>query len=345
MTGEGTARRSPSTPSRPPVRRTGRSGVFLWVFVGLIVVGAGAAWPTLQPILAQFHLGKLAAGLDGPGGMVNAPAAAGDQASYQPISRADRLDATVMTLSMRLDMVERRLAAAEEKLHGGTGGGAGVDTQKMAQDVQSLRQEIDGIEHVAANVRHLTDQKDRSPLFLLAIGHLREAVDRGAPYIAELQSSAAVLGAAAVAGAAADPNTVQRLAVVQPFAQQGVETRISLALRFPDVAEQALRSLAVADSSPLMGRALRWLSSFISVRRAEGPGDALSGTAPTAILRAKHLLAAGDLNAAMVTLQPVAGQGGDALDAWMTAAAARVAVDAALSELSAAALAKTAIGE
>ena len=212
-------------------------------------------------------------------------------------------------------------------------------------NVAALRQEIDGIEHVTANVRHLTEQKDRSPLFLLSIGHLREAVDRGTPFEGELHSCAAILGAAAVAGSAADPSTVQRLEVLQPYAGQGIETRMSLAVRFPEVAEQALRNVAVAESSPLVGRALRWMGSFISVRRAEGAGDVLSGTAPAAILRAKRLLAAGDLNAAIVTLQPVAGQGGDDLDHWLQAATARLQADTALSELSSAALAKTAIGD
>ena len=337
---------TPAPRQRPAARRPQMrsSGVLAWVFVGLVVLGGVAVWPTLRPIVSQLHLGRLVSAFDGSGGgTVNAPSSVIDaeQATYQPVSKTDRLEATVMALSMRLDMLERRVAKAEENGHPAADGGA--EAQRLTQDMAQLRQELDAMEHTAANVRHLTERKDRSPLFLLALGHLREAVDRGGSYDAELRATAAMVGAAA--GGVADSTTIQRLETIQSYAADGVETRASLAIRFHDVSEQALRTVTMAEAPPMMGRVLRWVGAAFSVRRADGTGDLQNGTVSAAILRAARLAPAGDINGVVTILQPIAGQGGEALDGWFKAASARIAVDAALSELSAATLAKTAGGE
>jgi len=367
--------RRPQAAARPPGRGSAGSGLLPWVFVGLAILGGVAAWPALQPLFNQLHLGKLTGALPGEGtvnappgagtvnappgaGTVNAPSGAGtvnappgagmndtvgDQASFQPVTRADRQDSAIQSLSMRLDVLERRIGKAEESLRSSSASaGSGVDQQKVAQDLAQLRQEIDGIENTAASVRHLVERKDRLPLFLLALGHLREAVDRGAPYETELRAAAVTVGATADA---ANAGIVNGLALIQTYASAGVESRASLALRFHDVSSSALREATGAEASPLMARVLRWVGSAIHVRRTENPGDVLTGSPSGAIIRAGRLVALGDFNAAVTVLQPVAGQGGDALNAWLRAASARVAVDAALSELSATALAKAAAGE
>ena len=330
---------------RLPTRGTRGSGVLSVVFVGLALLGGVAAWPTLQPIFSKLHLGILTAGPEGQAVNVPAPSAsaASDQASYQPVSKADRLEAAVMSLSVRQDVVERRLVKAEEGLRAvAEGGGQTGDAQKVAQDLGQLRQEIEALQHAAANVRHL---KDRMPLFLLALGQLREAVDRGTPYEDQLRAVAALAVAAGGANGAVSPAMMQRLDTLQTYAAQGVESRVALALRFNDVSSQALREVGIASSPPMIGRLLRWIGSAVLVRRADEPGDVLSGAASSSIIRAGHLLTAGDVNAAVKQLQPVAEQGGEALDAWLKAASGRVAVDDALSELSAAALTQTAVGD
>jgi Mitochondrial inner membrane protein len=338
----------------PPSRQRG-SGLLTLVFVGLALLGGVAAWPSVQPILSQLHLGKLIGALDGPvggpvGGTVNAPAVGQgsppEQASYQSPSRTDRLEAGLSSLSMRQDMVELRLAKAEAMLRTLPDGGAiGGDGQKIEQELNLLRQQLDALEHASANVRHLSEKKDRLPLFLLGLGQLREAVDRGTPYEAQLRTLASQVVATHSANTALDPGMVKRLETLQTYAADGVDTRVSLALRYNDVLPQALRAAGIAESSPMMGRVMRWMGAAINVRRAEGVSDVLSGAVSSVIIRAGKLLVAGDLDGAVKLLQPVAGQGGDALDLWLKAASGRVSVDAALSELAAQALAQTASGE
>lgn len=337
---------SQSQASRPPPRSN--SGRMFMLLVVLLVLGGVAAWPSIQSLLDTSFLAKFPI-LQGNGGtgrtnlLANGPGAE----TGEPVA---------MPVPMRLDQLERRMAAAEEALRtAGTPSNASL--QRLAEELLRLRHDVDGLQRSGdtASVqaggeraetigRKSPERKDRAALFLLSIGHLREAVDRGAAYNDEFQSTIAIAASQATS-AAVDPALIQRLEILKPFAASGIETRPSLALRYREISNAALRESAVADSDPMIGQFLQWTRSIITVRRAEGGADQQSDTAAANIVKAGRLVAAGDLNTAVAVLQPLHGPGAEAIAPWLKTASARVAVDTALSGLAAAALARNAAGE
>ena len=341
MTEISSSRPKASVRGRAPVPRRGGAGLLPLIFVGLILLGSVAVWPVLQSHLEQWHLAGIVSWLRPSGNnAANAPsevaAVAADTAVPQTFGKADRAEAAIITLMSRLDALETRLALVEDKMRAGTGAAAGgAEVTKAVHDLDALRLEIGTLERTVVSVRRLTEQKGHSPLYLLALGHLRDAVDRGEPYMPELQSVLAMVGGA---GSTSDTALMQRLELLHSFAEQGVATRMALAVRFPDLSQRALQSLVLQDQPALVAKAAQWASSIISIRRTDGDGD---GALPGAVARAKQALAGGDMNAALQVLQPFVGQGGAELDSWMRALATRIAVDKAVSELVAGALAKT----
>ena len=327
-------KRPPPTKRRPP-SKPGGGGLLTLVFAVLAVLGGVAAWPSIHSALTQLHLDRLGGPTDaGSQATLNAPSAAFDTAQppVQPVDRIDRLEAAAMTAAMRIESLERRLQSAEDALKSTPAGGDSGQAKRIGQELAQLRQDLD---EVAG--RRSSDGKDRSSLLVLALGQLKEAVDRGAPYQTELKAAALMVAANP------DQPTLQRLSVLQGFAAQGIDTRVALALKFRDIAAASLRESSMADASPQVGRVLQWLGSAITVRRSDG--DAAPGSVSGAIVQAGRLTAAGDLNAAVKLLQSVQGPGTESLQGWLKAASGRVAADAALSELSAAAIAKTAAGD
>ena len=345
-------RRRSTTPrpaaTRPPTRSSG--GRMAMLFAVLAVLGGVAAWPSIQsfldasffakvPILQSLQLRT------SPSGLANGPTVEGSEGFPQSIAPNGA------PLPVRVEILERRMSIAEDALRMTSGDRPGnASLQRLAEELLRLRHDVDGLQRQGdaspsePSGRRSTDKKDRASLFLLSIGHLREAVDRGAPYEAEIQGTIAI-AAAMASTAAVDSGLIQRLEILKSNAPTGVETRPSLALRYREISNAALREAAVSESDPMLAQVLRWTRSIINVRRAENGADPQAEATSAAIVKAGKLAAQGDLNTAVSVLQPLQGPSSDALAPWLKAASSRIAVDAALSALSAAALARTAVGE
>ena len=316
------------------------------LLLALAVVGAGASWPWLQPrlsVLSGFFAAAPAERSQAVNGAVRVPNLA---------ERVEFLEASLSPLATRLDYVERRLAQLEaesvrKSAEPRKDTGPAIDPAqlaRLAEEVAKLKADLaavnrlsgdDGgasklsgaIEKAEAAFRRFADRRDRAPLFLAALGQLREAVDRGTPFQPQLQAAAAL----------ADKAQTAKLAVVGGGAIGGVVTRAGLAESFRLLAPAVRRQDVppVLDWVPPMIR--HWAVSAVTVRRADGSDIGVEG----ALSSAGRLLAGGDLAGAVGVLRPVDGPAAAALAPWLEAADLRLSVDAALSELSAAAIASS----
>ena len=329
--------------ARPPQGGGGGSRMAV-LFLALVVVGAAAAWPVLQPRLAVisgfFASGERAA----PGTAPRVPS---------PAERVDLLEASLAQVMGRLDYVERRLAqlegeslkkAAEQRKEQPPAGADPAQVARLAEEVARLKADLaavnklsgeDGgasklsgaIDKAEAAFRRFAERRDRAPLFLAALGQLREAVDRGTPYQPELAAAVAL----------ADKTQTGKLAVVGAGAIGGVVTRAGLAESFRLTAAAVRRQDASPGFEWVPPAFRRWLASAVTIRRADGSELGVEG----ALSSAGRLLAGGDLAGAVGMLKAVDGAPAAALGPWVEAAETRLSVDAALSDLSAAAIASS----
>ncbi len=332
-----------------PVRRSSNSGGAraALMLLAVVLVGGLAAWPWLQPRLGGLS-GAWTTGMND-----RLPAPAGG-AQIPPLAeRIEMLEASLGPLATRLDYIERRLAqletdslkmASEPRKDAGArpGGADQAQIARLAEDVAAFKIELgavrklsaeDGgaarlssaVEKAEAAFRRFAERRDRAPLFLAALGQLREAVERGSPYQVELHAAVVL----------ADKDAVARLAVLGSAAAAGVVTRTGLVdgFRLAAAAARRLDGSANADWLPVALRG--WLASAISIRRGDGSETSVEG----ALARAAKLLASGDLAGAVGVVKTIEGSAALTLAPWLEAAKSRLSVDAALSELSAAAIA------
>ncbi len=342
--------------SRPerPVRgaRTG-SSAGMRKLVLLAVLAGVLAFVALQPEVA----GPLSRLVDGVRGAIGPARPAPSKGAAQP-SPEDRLEAIEITLhpmALRLDLVENRLMqmegqirqiAAERGVSSEAAGGPQMT--KLADNVAKLREDLDAmrrlgsdaaaagrlssaIEKTEVAVRRLSGRRENPALFLLAIGHLREAADRGGPFEAQLRA-ATQLGGARVATA---------LPVLEHFAGAGVPTRAALLERLRQDSSMALRAAADESGNWLLGRAWQAINTVISIRQVAGMERGVAA----ALAHAERLMAAGDLRGSLAQMRTVTGAALDVLAPWIEAASARAAVDAVISEMAAAALAQAATAD
>lgn len=334
--------------ARPPQSGGGGSRMAV-LFLALVVVGAAAAWPWLQPRLAVIS------GFFASGQGERAVQANGGVRVPGPAERVDLLEASLAQVMGRLDYVERRLAqlegeslkrAAEQRKEPAPAGADPAQLAKLAEDVARMKADLaavnklsgeDGgasklsgaIDKAEAAFRRFAERRDRAPLFLAALGQLREAVDRGTPYQPELQAAVVL----------ADKAQTAKLAVVGGGAIGGVVTRSGLTESFRLTASAVRRQGATPGFEWVPPTFRRWLASAVTVRRADGSELGFEG----ALSSAGRLLAGGDLAGAVGVLKAVEGSPAEALGPWLEAAEMRLSVDAALSDLSAAAIASSSL--
>jgi hypothetical protein len=129
---------------------------------------------------------------------------------------------------------------------------------------------------------------DRLARAAVIAGALAEAVERGAPFAAEL---------AAAQGEAADP---KRLAALEPFAASGVPSQAALARELSALEPQLL---AVAGAAPADGGVLQKLEAnaekLVRIRPID---EAQAGEEPAAVIARAKLKAAHDLPGALADL-------------------------------------------
>ncbi len=164
----------------------------------------------------------------------------------------------------------------------------------------------------------------RRIMLTLGLAQIADLARAGLPFQAQL-AQILQAGDAAVTAAA------ERL---DGLAQRGAPTIEQLRARFPDVAKRTLNAAMVLESGDLIGELRAALARAITIRRVDPlASDAVD---PESLLaKAEALLVAGDLAGALAQLENLPPQAVAAIGDWLGPAKDRLALDAALKELSA----------
>jgi uroporphyrinogen-III synthase len=262
-----------------------------------------------------------------------AAAAAGDVDRMTALTRRiDDLEkrpaeapAAAQALAGRVDELERNLAAHPDP---GQVAALMADNRRLADEVARLQQEMSNLD---AN----RDKTAGREAVLLAVGQLAAVAARGEAVAAQVRTLRELAGD--------DTHVAAALAELVPIAGRAVPTIGDLHDRFSAVATAAVR--AADGTEPVHGgesaAAVWWrdvmhrLGSVVTVRRV---GD-VSGDAPDArIARAEQRLAAHDLAGAVQALSGLSGAAAQVAGPWLADAQARLTLDHAVDDLTAAAI-------
>ncbi len=164
----------------------------------------------------------------------------------------------------------------------------------------------------------------RRVLLALSLAQVSDLARAGLPFQSQL-AQIMQAGDAAVAAAA------QKL---DGLAQRGAPTIEQLRARFPDVAKRALTASFAVESGDLIGELRAALARAITVRRVDALGSDAADP-ESRLAKAEALLASGDLAGALAQLEGLPAQALGAIGDWVGPAKDRLALDAALRELSA----------
>jgi uroporphyrinogen-III synthase len=161
-------------------------------------------------------------------------------------------------------------------------------------------------------------------MLALGLAQIADLARAGLPFQAQL-GQVVQAGDAAVAAAAQS---------LDGLAQRGAPTIEQLRARFPEIAKRALNASFALESGDFIGELRAALARAITIRRL----DALSSDAvdpESRLAKAEALLAIGDLAGALAQLEGLPTQALAAIGDWVGPAKDRLALDAALKELSA----------
>jgi uroporphyrinogen-III synthase len=276
----------------------------VWAYAGAAILIAAAA-------LAAFYLAPMRdTAAPSPEPVAVAPASPPEPIAVAPppISPPPQQQVDLRPLEERLAALEQRVA----RIPPPQPAAAPVDLKPLEDRLAALEARRD----VA-----------RAEL-LIAAGQLRDAVARGAPYAAALDTVAAL--------GKAEPEVQAAIDVLQANARAGIPTAAQLAQRFEPVAAAIVRADIAPEGAHWTDRLLARLASLVTVRRT---GADVEGDTPSAIVaRAEAKVKTGDLSGAVAELDKLAGKPAEAAQDWLIAAKSRLAADRGLDALGAYAL-------
>lgn len=257
-----------------------------------------------------------------------APPPAGEKAGEGPAPAS--LPASLPTDVLSRAETEARIAAVADRLD------AVVKGQIGAAAIAAVHERLAAIEDMA---HKLAARHDSSTALVLAVAQLREAVNRGSPFEAELQALLVL---------SPDPVAVARtVAGFAAHASKGLTPRTALERRF-----EAL-SVAVAQATVVPGgfgeslgeggdwidKTLQRLAGLVTLRRTDG--QAMGDSTMAVMARADARLQAGDLAGTVAEMGGLTGAPARVAAPWQEEARAWVAAEQALSTLTAEALGRT----
>ncbi|HVI50368.1 MAG TPA: mitofilin family membrane protein [Candidatus Sulfotelmatobacter sp.] len=330
-------------PARPRAAAVG--GAFVNGALGgaaiTVVVAAGvvAAWPMIKGPLLGADGSRLAVLERQTDELSQKVALLQGQVSNQ----SDGAGATLATgTNQRLNAIEQRLNSADEdprlsslsqKMDQ-----TAADNAKMREELTQLRNTIppegtilrlaERAESAEKAAREISSQHAQAQALLLAVGQLRDAVDRGDPYDFELRAVRRIT----------PPEEAATLDILAATAASGLPRRAALLNTFPLLAPGILRASVLPAGDGLWQRALTKLASLVSIRRIDGTGKDTASI----LARTEAAIRDGDLAKAAQELSALEGEPAAKADPWIRDAQARIAADRALSALSADAMADAA---
>lgn len=243
--------------------------------------------------------------------------------------RLSHLETRIGQLSDRLDQLAAQSAQA---------GREPPDTVKLEGQIADLRRVIpaeglllrltERVEAAERAERELSQSQAAASALLLTIGQLRDAVDRGDRFAAEL--------AAARQMAKGEDNAL--LDSFAPGAETGIARREQLLRDFKPLSETLLQQEADSAEPGFWNAIWRHLRKVVSIHRMDGQGN----DAEAVLARTESAFKQGDWDKAVEAMRALPGPYLATADDWLRQARLRLAADRALSQLAAAAGARTA---
>lgn len=233
-------------------------------------------------------------------------------------ARLTAAEAKVADLTARLDQVSAQ--ATKEP----------VDTVKLESEIADLRRSIpdQGIMlRLTERVDALARAEAAGQALLLTVGQLRDAVDRGDKFSAELTATRRLTQG--------DENTM--LDAFADGATAGIPRRDQLLRDFQPLSERLLQHESEVESGGVWQTIVSHVRKVISLRRMDGKGN----DAEAVLGRAQAAFKQGDWDKAVEDMRALPGPFEAMADDWIKGARLRLAADRALSQLAASAAART----
>ena len=340
---------APPEPARPRRGPNPAAWLAAVLLILLVLVGTSPLWaPAVAPLLPwaaserqeEEKIAALSARLD-----------------KLEATRAQEQQSVANTGSA-LQQLERRVGALENKPAVAPGDLAELRTQigrlsNAQNDVAGLKQQADRLSGVPVEIADLKQQLAKTvgpvgdlanrlgalektvekaaqtpaadpidgALVLVAL-HIREAIDAGKPFSAELQALAAL--------AKRRPEVAADAAALAGPAKSGVASRAALSLRLSELASAIANAEAAAPRDDWAGQGWARLRSLVTIRRIGGSGQS---EAEAAVASAQRALAQGDLAGSVAALEKLTGAPADAARPWLEMARARLAAEEILQRI------------
>jgi len=225
-------------------------------------------------------------------------------------------------LAARLDEIDAHLALGAGAASDGTGATLSealvTELAALGEILVALSIRLDALEAQQADG---PDPGVESLAVVLGLAQLRDALARGAPFVAELAGIAPLL--------ADRPDAPAALAALEAYAEHGVPTREALRARFPALARAVVTAALAPEGAGWVDETLQKLAGVVSVRRT---GDDIEGNSAEArVARAEVRLAAGELADVVAELDGLEGAAREAARGWLSDARARLGSEDALA--------------
>lgn len=226
----------------------------------------------------------------------------------------NRLETTRNSLASLQEKEESDVHRLESALHD-IKGAAG---QQPPADLAPLQARLAELEHTLATTTQV-QLAEKERLIALALGSLalKEALDKGAPFAAELEFVRNLLHAGS------------DLSNLENYANSGVPTIGALLARYPETAKQMLRADMPEDAG-FFGRTFAYLRSLVSVRPV---GDVPGETSDAILARTEFRLQQGNSEDAWRVFQTLPDRARQAAPEWGKDLAARAGADRLMREI------------
>jgi len=200
-----------------------------------------------------------------------------------------------------------------------------IELRKTAADSATVLRLADRIDQAEAAIRDLQARRSSAAALLLAVGQLREAINQGLAFDAELRSVKALAGD--------DAEVARAVEALKDRATTGIKGRLTVAGRFEPLAPALVRAEILPEGEGWWRRALDRVLSLVTIRREDG--GVVGNDTAAVVARAQAALNQGDLGGAVGELDSLSGAPAEAATPWLTEAKARLAADKALADLTA----------
>ena len=222
-------------------------------------------------------------------------------------------------------------AAAEAAKNAAQAGAQRADLDPLANRIAALESAVKALSAEVSQRTSSSNADDRATRLTVAAEALRAAVERGAPYQAEL---------GAVTALGAEQSAV---AALEPFAAQGVPTAAQLSRELAALAPALYRANDPEPSNSFLARLESHAERLVRITPAGTSAPPAGDDASSVIARINAAAARGDVAAALAEIAKLPDAPRALVDAWVKKAQAREAAIAASQRIAAAAL--TALGK